>query len=157
MTSCLSRNRSLVLPGRCIQNCPFPKELQSLSRSVDIVCTSARLSRHHLPDSLLMPSFPWQEPGIVGSRCTSIPTGALVRNEGASGISRWGVRQPVRTRTEFLLSRQVLTSHSFSATFSGGVRSCIGWRFSWVYHLSPPPEILRTGFGAALSRSKRSL
>jgi len=29
----------------------------------------------------------------------------------------------------------MLITHSLSATFSGGVRSCIGWRFAYVNHL----------------------
>jgi len=31
---------------------------------------------------------------------------------------------------------EILTSHPRSSTFSGGIRSCIGWRFAYVGHLS---------------------
>ena len=34
-----------------------------------------------------------------------------------------------------LLGIDILISHPFSATFSGGVRSCLGWRFACVDRL----------------------
>ena len=42
----------------------------------------------------------WQEPRFVGSGCQRVPTRALVRNGWASGITRWGVWEPVRTHVE---------------------------------------------------------
>ena len=54
-------------------------------------------SRHRA----LMLSLLWQEPRFVGSRHLRVPTGALVRNERASGIASWSIREPVRSRMVF--------------------------------------------------------
>jgi len=86
----------------------------------------------------------------MGPRRSRIPTGALVRNDRQSGIARWGVWEPVRSCMEFRLGCCILTSHLLSASFSGGVMGCIGWRFACVDHLlryPPFPGKLKRRFG----------
>ena len=76
-----------------------------------------------------------QESGFMGSRCLCVPARALVRNGRASGIACRGVWESVRPRAVFRRSCRVLTSHPPSATFSGGVKGCLGWRFACVDQL----------------------
>jgi len=130
MTSCPSRSRLLVPPGGCIPNCPLQKELLSLSRRLDTTCES--LSDCHLGRILIL-LFRGRNQDLWGPDANVFQPERWFEMDGQVE-SPVGVYGNLYGHMELQWCGWVPTTHSHSSTFSGGVRSCIGWRVACVDH-----------------------
>lgn len=108
-----------------------------VSRRLDTTCVSLSPSRHHLDRALIL-LF------VTGTRICGVQT--LVSSDLSVGSKRVGkLNHPsgcmvtCMPSVKFRRNCGPLTCRLSSVTFSGGTRSCLGWRVACVDHLSHYP------------------